>query len=109
MTNWGARNSLSRDLCTGADISGAEPENLRRVKLLLEAGARWDPSPDELRSHRHAILGHRADYIADLLRLLLSVPDAINKESFRELCRSSTLSSKLAAAHFDLAAALVNE
>ena len=75
-----------------------EPENLKRIKLLVEAGARWDPPPDQLRSHRRAILEHDSSYIVELLRLLFSVPNAVNMDTFLQLCRSQTLTTRITVA-----------
>ena len=73
-----------------------EADSLKRLELLLNAGARWNPAPEELRSVRRSLLDHDNRYIVQLLRLLLYTPDAANLDSILELCRSQTLKSKIA-------------
>jgi hypothetical protein len=80
-----------RTMWSTTTIPGVEAEDLRRVKLLIEAGARWNAPPDQLRSHRRALLEHEDAYIVELLRLLLSVPNAVEMDTFLEFCRSQRL------------------
>ncbi len=75
-----------------------DAENLERLELLLDAGARWNPPPVTLRSTRRYINQHESRYIVQLLRLLLYTPNAADIESFLELCRSQTFEAKIAAA-----------
>jgi len=73
-----------------------EADSLKRLELLLNAGAHWNPAPEELRSVRRSLLDHDNRYIVQLLRLLLYTPDAADLDSILELCRSQTLQSKIA-------------
>lgn len=74
----------------------ATAENIQCLELLLDAGARWDPAPEELRYVRRNLMRHEPRYIVQLLRLLLYTQNAANLESFLELCQSQTLKSKIA-------------
>jgi len=73
-----------------------EAENLQCIELLLDAGAKWNPPPDNLRSMRRSILEHDSRYIVQLLRLLLYTPNAADIQGVLELCRSNTLIDKIA-------------
>lgn len=92
-----------RDLYSSVRDGKGDAENLQCVELLLDAGARWNPPPDDLSSARRNLLQHDSRYIVQLLRLLLYTPNAINTESFLELCRSQSLQAKIASADLPLA------
>jgi hypothetical protein len=85
-----------RNFITNVPDEKANAENLQCLELLLNAGARWNPPPEEHRSARRNLLGHDPRYIVQLLRLLLYTPNAANLESFLELCHSQTLKAKIA-------------
>jgi hypothetical protein len=74
----------------------SDKKALECVELLLDAGARWDPLPDDLRRIRRNILDHDPRYIVQLLRLLLYTPNVANVGVLLELCRSQTLLGKIA-------------
>lgn len=84
-----------RNFITNVPDEKANAENLQCLELLLDAGARWNPAPEELRYARRNLMGHEPRYIVQLLRLLLYTPEAANLESLLELCRSQTLQSKI--------------
>ena len=46
-------------------------EKLQCIELLLDAGARWNPPVEDLKSDRRYLLRHDGKYIVQLLRLLL--------------------------------------
>lgn len=73
-----------------------DAENLKCVEMLLDAGAKWNPEPKELKYSRRSILEHNSRYVVQLLRLLLYTPNAVDIEGFLELCRSQTLMAKIA-------------
>jgi hypothetical protein len=76
-------------------VSHEENENLRRLELLLDAGAHWNPDLKEMRYLRRNLLDHDNRYIVQLLRLLLYTPDAANLDTLLELCRSQTLMARI--------------
>ena len=84
-----------RDFDTGTTSTESEAADLEFIKLLLEAGARWDPPPARIRSDRRAILEHDGTYIVQLFRLLFSIPNAVNTDTLLELCRSQTLTTRI--------------
>jgi hypothetical protein len=94
------------DRYTGTPNDQAGAENLRRVELLLDAGARWNPPPADLRRTRRDLLQHDGRYLVQLLRLLLYTPNAANLQNLLELCHSQTLLAKLAVADPPLASEL---
>jgi hypothetical protein len=63
---------------------------------MLNAGAHWNPPPEDLRSARRNLMGHNPRYIVQLLRLLLYTPNSANLESLLQLCHSQTLKAKIA-------------
>jgi hypothetical protein len=75
-----------------------ETETLRCLELLLDAGARWKPPPDDFRDIRRALLKHDARYIVQVVRLLLYTPGAVDVPHFLEFCRSQSLASQIAVA-----------
>jgi hypothetical protein len=87
--------SSHHNIFTDSRNEEEEVENLKRLELLLDAGACWNPAPEELRYVRRNLLDHDNRYIVQLLRLLLYTPDAVNLDSFLELCRSQTLMSRI--------------
>ncbi|MGH7866595.1 MAG: hypothetical protein ACREP9_02930, partial [Candidatus Dormibacteraceae bacterium] len=88
--------STHRNIYTNVQSEQEDTENLHCLELLLDAGARWDPVPEELRYVRRNLLDHDDRYIVQLLRLLLYTQDAVNVGTFLELCRSQTLISRIA-------------
>jgi hypothetical protein len=94
--------SVHRDLYRNIRDTEGEAENLQRVEMLLDAGARWNPPPDEIRYTRKNIMDHDPRYIVQLLRLLLYTPNAVDLDQFRELCRSQTLEAKIASVDLPL-------
>jgi len=87
-----------RDLYNNTRDSKGDAENLQCLELLLDSGARWNPTPEELRHVRRNLLGHEGRYIVQVLRLLVYTPNAANTESLLELCRSQTLEAKITSA-----------
>ena len=75
-----------------------ETETLQCIEMLLDAGAKWRPSADELRYVRRALLKHDARYIVQVVRLLLYTPGAVDVPQFLEFCRSQSLASQIAVA-----------
>jgi hypothetical protein len=84
-----------RNFITNIPDEKANAENLQCLELLLNAGARWNPPPEDLRHSRRNLLGHDDRYIVQLLRLLLYTPDAANLDTLLELCRSQTLMARI--------------
>ena len=87
--------SSHRNIFPSDKVSHEETENLRRLELLLDAGARWNPDLKDLRYTRRYLLDHDDRYIVQLLRLLLYTPDAANLDTLLELCRSQTLMARI--------------
>jgi hypothetical protein len=75
-----------------------ETETLQCIEMLLDAGAKWHPVPEELRYIRRALLKHDARYIVQVVRLLLYTPGAVDVPQFLEFCRSQSLASQIAVA-----------
>jgi hypothetical protein len=80
-------------------------EKLQCIELLLDAGARWNPPVEDLKSDRRYLMRHDAKYIVQVIRLLLYTPNAAETFLVLELCRSQSLLAKIAIAD----AALVTE
>jgi hypothetical protein len=78
-------------------INEGEQKVLQCLEILLDAGARWNPPPEEIRYIRRSLMEHDARHIVQVLRLLLYTPNAADIESLLELCRSQTLQGKIAA------------
>ncbi len=70
-------------------------ENLKCIELLLDAGAKWNPTTEEINSHRRYVIKHDAKYIVQLVRLLLYTPNSASPENVLELCRSQTMLSQI--------------
>ena len=87
-----------RNIHTNIPDEKANAENLQCLELLLNAGARWNPPPEDLRYARRNLMAHDPRYIVQLLRLLLYTPNAASVERFLELCHSQTLKAKIATA-----------
>jgi hypothetical protein len=85
-----------RNYITNVPDEKANAENLQCLEMLLNAGACWNPPPEDLRSARRNLMGHDPRYIVQLLRLLLYTPNAANIESFMEFCHSQSLKAKIA-------------
>lgn len=75
-----------------------DEEHLKSIEQLLDAGARWNPAVEEIRSIRRDIMRYDARYIVQLLRLLFYTPNAANIEQLLELCRSKALEDKIVTA-----------
>lgn len=86
-------------------IYSDEEDYIKCIELLLNAGARWNPSPDTLLTVRRRLMEHDDRYIVRVLRLLLYTPNAVDLGQFLELCRSQALERRIA--NVDLP--LVNE
>jgi hypothetical protein len=91
VSHWGRRG-------LGGHDQDRDAKTLECIELLVDAGARWNPAPEELRHIRRHLMEHEPRYIVQLLRLLMYTPNAANIENLIELCRSQTLQSKIAAA-----------
>ena len=89
------RHSAHRDVFSNNHDAKGEAESLQCVEMLLDAGARWNPPPEELRYARRGLLDHDDKHIVQLLRLLLYTPDAANLDTLLELCRSQTLIARI--------------
>jgi hypothetical protein len=76
--------------------NSSHEEHLTGIELLLDAGARWNPPSEEIRSVRRSLLGHDARYVVQILRLLLYTAQAADIEQFLEICRSKSLEDKIA-------------
>jgi hypothetical protein len=61
---------------------------LECMESLLDAGARWNPEPDELRYVRRNLLEHDPLYVVRVIRLLLYTPKAADPKLILELCRT---------------------
>ena len=85
-----------RHIITNTPDEKADTENLQCLELMLNAGAHWNPPPEDLRSARRNLMGHNPRYIVQLLRLLLYTPNSANLESLLQLCHSQTLKAKIA-------------
>jgi hypothetical protein len=83
----------------------ANTEKLQCIELLLDAGARWNPPGEGLKSDRRSLLRHDAKHIVLVIRLLLYTPKAAAASRVLELCRSQSVIGKIALAD----AALVTE
>jgi hypothetical protein len=92
-----SRSPHSRLFGPGQDDK-KDAENLQCVELLLDAGARWNPPLEDLRTTRRHIVQHDGRYIVQLLRLLLYTPNAVDVVTFLELCRSQSIQTKIYAA-----------
>lgn len=90
--------SPDRNIWTRAVSTKGDEENLQCIELLLDAGARWNPKPEDFRYPRRHMVGHEGKYLVRLLRLLLYTPDAAEMGLLLDFCNSSTLRAKIAAA-----------
>lgn len=88
-------HSAHRDIFSNNLDAKGDAESLQCVEMLLDAGARWNPPPEELRHARRGLLDHDDKHIVQLLRLLLYTPDAANLDPLLELCRSQTLMTRI--------------
>lgn len=86
------------DFMTRAPNEKGNAEKLQCIELLLDAGARWHPPAEELKSDRRYLLRHDPKYIVQLIRLLLYTPNAADTSLVLELCRSQSLLDKIGAA-----------
>ena len=78
-----------------------EPESIEAttcLEALLDAGGRWDPSPDEIGSARRSLSRNEPRHIVRVVRLLLYTPGSANRESLAELCRVPSIRAKIHAA-----------
>ena len=73
----------------------ANTEKLQCIELLLDAGARWDPAEEELKSDRRSLLKHDGKHIVQVIRLLLYTPNAADAARVLELCRSQSVIGKI--------------
>ncbi len=74
----------------------ANVEKLQSIELLLDAGARWNPPEEELKSDRRSLLKHDGKHIVQVIRLLLYTPKAADASRVLELCRSQSVIGKIA-------------
>jgi hypothetical protein len=95
----------AEDIFTRNPNEQANTEKLQCIELLLDAGARWNPPGEDLKSDRRSLLRHDAKYIVQVIRLLLYTPKATDASRVLELCRSQSVIGKIALAD----AALVTE
>jgi hypothetical protein len=75
-----------------------DTETLQYIEMLLDAGAKWRPRPEELRYFRRALVKHDSRFIVQVIRLLLYTPGAVEILQFLEFCRSQSLASSIASA-----------
>jgi hypothetical protein len=98
-------SSPEQDFFTRVQDEVANAEKLQCIELLLDAGARWNPAPDKFRYRRRNLVRHDPKHVVQVIRLLLYTPNAADTSLVLELCRSQSVTDKIAAAD----PALVNE
>jgi hypothetical protein len=92
------RRAQNRSAWSTDTETNGETDTLRCIEMLLDAGAKWRPQAEELRSIRRALLKHDSRYIVQVVRLLLYTPGAVDVPQFLEFCRYQPLASQIAAA-----------
>lgn len=65
------------------------------IEVLLDAGARWNPPPEEIRHARRWLLEHDPLYVVRVIRLLLYTPGACDPKLVLELCRTPKFRQQL--------------
>jgi hypothetical protein len=79
----------------GHDWKKDEEQNLDRMDRLLQAGAKFLPSDDRIKSLRRSLLTHAGEYVVQVVRLLLYTKDATTILHIWELCRTDTIRVKI--------------
>ncbi|MCB1103352.1 MAG: hypothetical protein H7A44_08095 [Opitutaceae bacterium] len=80
-----------------------ENENaIEAMEELLDAGARWNPPPDDLRYIRRCLIEHDPLHVVRVVRLLLYTPGACDSQSVLELCRTPTIRQRIHAGDVEL-------
>ena len=75
-----------------------ETDSLECIEMILDAGAKWRPPPEQPRYVRRALLKHDARYIVQVVRFLLYTPGAVDVPPFLEFCRHQSIASQIAVA-----------
>lgn len=96
----------AEDIFTRVSNEQANADKLQCIELLLDAGARWNPSLEELKYDRRNLLRHDARHLVQVIRLLIYTPNAAVTSYVLELCRSQSLIAKIASADAPLASEL---
>lgn len=73
--------------------SGPEYEQqlLECIELLLDHGARWNPPDENLTRARRELGSHKAEYVVQVIRLLLYTPGATDFSKMWKLCSTSKI------------------
>lgn len=69
-------------------VDNEDPKAIECMEALLDAGARWNPKPDDIRCIRRCLVEHEALYVVRVIRLLLYTPGASDPKLVLELCRT---------------------
>lgn len=76
--------------------SGKEDEEaVACIEELLDAGAKWNPKPDEIRYIRRSLFEHEPLYAVRVVRLLLYTKGACDPKTMLELCRTPKARQRL--------------
>lgn len=72
-----------------------EAKHLKDMDMLLNAGAKFLPSNEQIKSLRRSLLTHQGEYIVQVIRLLLYTKEATTIHHIWELCRTDTMRVRL--------------
>jgi len=70
----------------GTPDSERTDRSIRCLEMLLEAGARWAPKPDDVTRLRRDFLRVSPRYAVRVLRMLLYVPNAVDRNTVLDFC-----------------------
>lgn len=65
------------------------------IEELLDSGARWNPSPEEIGGVRRGLLEYDGLHIVRIVRLLLYTPGACDPAQVLDLCRTPTIRQRI--------------
>lgn len=82
--------------------SRSEEQVVECMEFLLDRGARWHPSPENIASLRQNLTRLPSRSISKALRPIVYTPSAGSPELLKELCRTPTIRSKISACDRDL-------
>lgn len=68
-----------------------QEQSLTCMRMLLDAGARWNPSDDSFRSTRKGLCSYGAKYIVQVIRLLMYTSGAAPFEKIWKLCNTARM------------------